>query len=378
MLPYFDTASLAAGGLGVTAAVWHARQHSARARRILGALSFREREMRFAAHALMAAARTSPQAVIDVIERTGKILAPEIDGMLFAVVHEGMLVVEHAQGMHAAHIIGTRIALDGDSPLALAFRRGHRVLTHEGTQAPLPGDHAYIAIPLVDVGRVVGVVSLSSHGDREISNADALVALVDLAVSAYQISVDLKANIQSANIDALTGLLTPRAFREQLFDQLAEARLQRLPASLLFIDTDNFKACNDTYGHAAGDVVLGIIAALLKQEAGPDAVVARNGGDEFCVFLHTGKATALRRAESIRHEIAGYHFEHHLGVVPEKPITLSIGIASFPEDTNDAANLLQRADAAMYHSKRHGRNLVSFIAGSETLMTLQQANSRAS
>ena len=318
MLPYFDAASIATGGLGMAASVWHSRKQTFRTRRIIQDLSFRERELRFAAHALMAASRTSPQAVIDVIDRTGKILAPEIDSMLFAAVNGDALIVEHAQGMHAAYAVGSRISLESNSPLALAYRRGHRVVTGDTSEAPLPGELGFITIPLVDVGRVIGVVSLSSREASRISNADSLVAVVDLAVSAYQISLDRKANIHSANVDALTGLLTPRAFRERLFDDLAEARLLRIPASLLFIDTDNFKACNDTYGHAAGDVVLGVIATLLKQEAGPDAITARNGGDEFCVLLRNGKATALRRAESIRHEIANYRFEHHLGVVPGK------------------------------------------------------------
>jgi len=374
MTPFLGIASITAGGLSMAASVWHARKEMQRAQRVIHNVSFRERELRFAAHALMAASRTSPQAVIDAIERTGQVLAPEIDSMLFAVVQGDALVIEHAQGMHAAYAIGTRISLESASPLAVAYRCGHRVVTGDTPQMPMQGEVGYIAIPLVDVGRVIGVISLSSRSSTVISNADALVAVVDLAVAAYHISLDRKANIHSATVDELTGLLTPRAFRERLFDDLAEARLQRLPASLLFIDTDNFKACNDTYGHAAGDIVLGVIATLLKQEAGPEAIVGRNGGDEFCVLLRAGKATALRRAESIRHEIEHYHFEHHLGVVPAKPITLSIGVAGFPEDTNDASLLLQRADAAMYHSKRNGRNTVSFITSDHSTVTLQQAS----
>ena len=372
MFPFFDAASIATGGLGMGASLWHARHQTQRSRRILQQYSFRERELRFAAHALMAASRTSPQAVIDAIERAATILAPEIDGMLFAVTHGDALIVEHAQGMHAAYTIGTRISLESDSPLAQAYRLGHRVTTAQAATMPLPGETAVLAIPLIDIGRVIGVISLSSRHAASIAHADALVAIVDLAVSAYLISLEHKANVQSATIDGLTGLFTPRAFREKLFADLAEARLERLPASLLFIDTDNFKACNDTYGHAAGDTVLSIIATLLRQGAGPEAVCGRNGGDEFCIFLRTSKATALRRAELIRQEVATYHFEHHLGVIPEKPITLSIGVASFPDDSNDAATLLQRADAAMYHSKRNGRNYVSFMTKDQTMVTLNQ------
>jgi diguanylate cyclase (GGDEF)-like protein len=385
MAPSFGLLSVAANGLTVSglcasglcalASLWHARRESRRVESIAGEFAQREREMRFAAHALMTASRTSPQAVIDTVTHAAQLLAPEIDSMLFALVQGEVLRIEHAQGMHAAHVLGTRTSLEGDSSLALAFRHRHRILSTEGPTTSIPmGGLAAIAIPFVELGRVIGVISFTSRRGAIIGNADALVALIDLAVPAYLIALDRKAHIQSATVDELTGLLTPRAFRERLYNDLADVRLQSLQATLFFIDTDHFKACNDTYGHAAGDVVLSVIASLLKQEAGSEAIVGRNGGDEFCVLLRTGKSTAVRRAEAMRHEVARYRFEHHLGVVPAKPITLSIGLASFPDDTNDAAQLLERADAAMYHSKRSGRNAVSFFTDAQTPVTVQQAS----
>ncbi len=373
MKAWLDCFCLVGCGVSIAAAWWVVRRQAQTLQGHLQRLAFRERELRFAAHALMMASRTSPQAVIDAIERSAQLLEPALTSMLFAVIDGDALVIERAQGMHAAHAIGTRIALESASPLALAYRLGHRVVTGDTPLPPLPGEQSYIAIPLVDVGEVIAVIAFSSQSERAILQADALVAVVDLAVTAYQIALDHKANIQSATVDSLTGLLTPRAFRKRLFEEVAEARLQHLTASLLFIDTDNFKACNDTYGHAAGDIVLASIARVLLRQAGPEAIVGRNGGDEFCVLLRTGKATALRRAEAIREELVNYPFEHHLGVIPERPITLSIGVASYPADTSDSAELLARADSAMYHSKRNGRNMVSFVGNDQTLLTLKEA-----
>jgi diguanylate cyclase (GGDEF)-like protein len=376
MVPFFGLASVTTGGLCIAASIWHARRETQRAEELVGNAAYREREMRFAAHALMAASRTSPQAVVDAITHAAQVLAPEIDSMLFAVPQGEVLYIEHAQGMHASYAIGARISLESDSPLAQAYRRGHRILMNEGSSFPMaiPGERATVAIPLIEFGRVIGVISLSSRISVSIDNIDAIVAVVDLAVAAYQISIDRKANIHSATVDELTGLLTPRAFREKLYAEVADVRMHRLPASLLFIDTDNFKACNDTYGHGAGDIVLSVIATLLKQEAGPDAIVGRNGGDEFCILLRSGKASALRRAEAIRRGVEDYRFDRHLGVVPQKPITLSIGLAGFPEDALEGAQLLERADAAMYHSKRSGRNVVSFFSGDRCPLTLVQAS----
>lgn len=368
----FSASSLCASGLCAVASLWHTRRESRRAESIVGEFAQREREIRFAAHALMTASRTSPQAVIDAVMHAAQRIAPEIDSMLCALVQGEVLSVEHAEGMHAEPVLRMRTSLEGDSPLALAYRCGHRILTTEGATKALPmGGVGGIVIPLVELGRVIGVILFSSRRSSIIGNADALVAIVDLAVPAYLIAHDREAHIHSATVDELTGLLTPRAFRQRLYDELAEVRLRSLPATVFFIDTDHFKACNDTYGHAAGDAVLREIADLLKQKAGTDAIVGRNGGDEFCVLLRAGKSTALRCAESMRHEVARYRFKHYREGIPTKPITLSIGLASFPDDTDDAAQLLERADAAMYHSKRSGRNSVSFFVDAETPVTLQ-------
>jgi diguanylate cyclase (GGDEF)-like protein len=123
--------------------------------------------------------------------------------------------------------------------------------------------------------------------------------------------------------------------------------------ALLFVDTDRFKEWNDTHGHAAGDALLREIAALLRRFArSQDDLIARNGGDEFClVFWETEKADAIERAEAVRAGFAALHV----------PVTASIGVAAYPPDGSDAAELLERADAAMYFSKRSGRDAVAYI-----------------
>jgi diguanylate cyclase (GGDEF)-like protein len=157
---------------------------------------------------------------------------------------------------------------------------------------------------------------------------------------------------------------------------VSRARASR-PArvALLFVDTDRFKAWNDLYGHAAGDALLRALAAVLRGAARFDEdLVARNGGDEFClVFTETDKAEAIERAEQLRRRIVTLDLATLRP--PDAPgglrISASIGVAVYPIDAGDAGMLLERADAAMYHSKRAGRDTVAYVDADGTLATLR-------
>jgi diguanylate cyclase (GGDEF)-like protein len=157
---------------------------------------------------------------------------------------------------------------------------------------------------------------------------------------------------------------------------VARARASR-PAriALLFVDTDRFKDWNDRYGHAAGDALLRALAAVLRGTARfDDDLVARNGGDEFCVvFTETDKVDAIERAEQLRRRIATLDLAalRPAGAPGGLRISASIGVAVYPIDAGDADTLLERADSAMYHSKRAGRDTVAYIDADGTLATLR-------
>jgi diguanylate cyclase (GGDEF)-like protein len=127
-----------------------------------------------------------------------------------------------------------------------------------------------------------------------------------------------------------------------------------------------FKRWNDNYGHASGDALLRALAALLRAAGTePGDIVARNGGDEFClVFAETEKSRAIERAERLRASIAEADFSGlHAPTAgrEEVRINASIGVACFPVDAQSPETLLEKADEAMYHSKKTGRNGVSFF-----------------
>jgi diguanylate cyclase (GGDEF)-like protein len=127
-----------------------------------------------------------------------------------------------------------------------------------------------------------------------------------------------------------------------------------------------YKQWNDNYGHASGDALLRELAVLLRASTtDPADLVARNGGDEFCVvFADTEKSRAIERAERLRASIAEADFRGlHAPVSSggEVRISASIGVACFPIDAQSPEALLEKADEAMYHSKKIGRNGVFFF-----------------
>lgn len=158
---------------------------------------------------------------------------------------------------------------------------------------------------------------------------------------------------EQAITDGVTGLYTHRYYQERLIEEVKWSERVRKPLSLVMVDADNFKKFNDTLGHPQGDALLKEIANLLKDACRDSDLVCRYGGDEFSLILkETDKEGARKIAERIREA-----FELRLGKHKVK-VTSSIGVACFPTDATTKAELVKAADAALYESKRRGRNQV--------------------
>jgi diguanylate cyclase (GGDEF)-like protein len=155
--------------------------------------------------------------------------------------------------------------------------------------------------------------------------------------------------------DALTGLYNHRYLHERLTEELNRARDLERPLSVLFCDLDHFKGYNDSNGHSAGDAVLREVAHVIEQSVRNIDVAGRYGGEEFVVLLvETDRETALTVAERIRERIYEAGFMAN-GV----PLTVSIGVAGYPDDADRREDLLNKADWAMYLAKRRGRDQVA-------------------
>ncbi len=161
--------------------------------------------------------------------------------------------------------------------------------------------------------------------------------------------------------DDLTGLLSSRSFFSELRRESGRAKGEKRVFCVLMMDIDYFKTVNDTYGHLTGSKTLEEIGLCITQNLRSGDVAARFGGEEFAAFLLDAElAQGLVAGERIRLEIENYSFSVMKRGKQEKThcVTISIGVASFPDDSSDPIELVEMADSALYRAKREGRNKV--------------------
>ncbi|MBQ4122764.1 GGDEF domain-containing protein, partial [bacterium] len=163
-----------------------------------------------------------------------------------------------------------------------------------------------------------------------------------------------------ATTDGLTELYNHRFFQEQMKTMIAEAKKEDTNFSLVLLDIDFFKKFNDTYGHQAGDAVLKHVARTLKMCVRKDDYVCRYGGEEMTILLNNiPEEIALKTAEKICAAIAEKKYK--LSPELEVNVTISLGVATYPENGKTAEELIEYADKCLYNAKENGRNQVGHI-----------------
>jgi len=247
------------------------------------------------------------------------------------------------------------VALDGLPEVRQALRRLEPVTAAAAAGSPRV---AALAVPILDGGRACGSLFIRledprrEFGEHEIRFCR---LLADVAGRALRRADHFARVSEAARRDALTGLFNVRVLNEGIEEEIHRAERTGASLSLLMIDVDFLKHVNDVYGHQAGDQVLKALAGTLRRLVRRIDLVARCGGEEFAVLLpettaERGEDVAARLRESIE-------ALEHPGV--GEAITVSIGVAAYPEDAGSASELLHAADRALYVSKNSGRNRVS-------------------
>jgi len=211
-----------------------------------------------------------------------------------------------------------------------------------------------IAIPLISEENLAGVLYIENIPAVYFENF--LILSSQFAIELQKVILYKKVQ-EMAITDSLTEVCTRRYFLERFREEIRRSMRRKYPMSFLMIDLDYFKEKNDRFGHLVGDVILKEAAKILKSNLREIDIIGRYGGEEFSVALSgIGREGAFQAAERLRSSIEHSVFKAY----DEKTaITISIGVASFPEDGVDENSLIESADKALYRAKEKGRNQVA-------------------
>ncbi len=251
------------------------------------------------------------------------------------------------------------------------LRRGQMHVVQDSAAGPIcrhvegPLSSGYFCVPLMAQGEMMGLLHVQSLPEADnLEGPQAfpseshrrLAVIVGEHISLALANLKLREALRSQSIrDPLTGLFNRRYMEESLDRELHRALRNQTSLGVVMIDLDHFKLFNDTFGHAAGDTLLTNLGAFLRTQVRAEDIACRYGGEEFVLILPGSSLEATKvRAEGVREDLRQVHIEY--GGRSLGTITLSAGVATFPNDGLTPKAVLQAADEALYHAKAAGRD----------------------
>ncbi|MFI5307985.1 MAG: diguanylate cyclase [Polyangiales bacterium] len=282
----------------------------------------------------------------------------------------GMSGVELLDRSHELRPAAARILITASERVNVLKDAVNRARVHRFLSKPLR--LAELPVLLADAIREAGLEAENARLAKELAIKNDELARTNerLEAEVKQRTFELQAAVQQleqlALRDGLTGLYNHRYFQEAIESELARAKRHGHPVSLLFIDVDHFKAYNDKNGHPAGDRLLSRLADVLvggrssglPVQTRASDIAARYGGEEFVMVLpETSVEGAMIKADRIRRTVGEFPFEGPDGE-PVAGVSVSIGVATFPDHAGDKQQLLDVADRELYRAKHAGRNCV--------------------
>ncbi|MEI6862928.1 MAG: sensor domain-containing diguanylate cyclase [Candidatus Omnitrophota bacterium] len=216
-----------------------------------------------------------------------------------------------------------------------------------------PTTSSFIGIPLLVGGKPVAILTIENLSEDEMEKFGILAIQLSLEIK----KVFLYETVEKMAVtDSLTGLYVRRYFTERLDEELSRSARHGLKFSFLMLDIDDFKKINDTYGHLVGDVVLKDIGSIIKENVREIDLICRYGGEEFAAMLpETSNEGAFVVAERIRKRAEEHVFRAYDETLK---LTVSLGVATYPDDSLNHQGIIEAADGALYKGKRSGKNVV--------------------
>ncbi len=312
----------------------------------------------------------NPKEIFNVIiKKTADLVKAEAWSVLMVDEVTGELVFEAAAGQAADKLRGARIKM-GQGVAGWVAQRGIPLIVPDVTKDPrfFPGvdkqtrfkTKSILCVPLKARDKVIGIVEVINKIGAENFDQDDLnifETMVEHAAIAFQ-NASLYQQIETMTvIDDLTKLYNTRFCNQYLDSLFIKGKIDNSQISLIFLDVDHFKNVNDNFGHLVGSETLKVVGERIKNSIRKDDICVRFGGDEYIVILpRTAKKAAVVIAETIRQEISKKPFR----TIDNKTfnLTITLGLASFPDDAGNKEELIGKADRAMYEGKETGRNKV--------------------
>ena len=215
-----------------------------------------------------------------------------------------------------------------------------------------------LCTPIMNKGKLSGILYMENNLSMDAFTPERLEILQIISAQAA-ISIENARLFELATTDGLTKLYVHRYFQILLDQEMKRSRRHNKKFALIMMDIDNFKAFNDTYGHQLGDKVLRSVARVIRKTSRIEDVAARYGGEEFVMILpETNAQQAMIAAEKIRASVAELEIPHES---KKLHVTISLGVAAYPEHAGEKEALIHSADAALYTSKNRGKNCVSLF-----------------
>jgi diguanylate cyclase (GGDEF)-like protein/PAS domain S-box-containing protein len=255
-----------------------------------------------------------------------------------------------------------------------SLRRTRAYLVPDSTQTmncrhvsgDLPG--SYLCVPMMAQGEIMGIFHLQKPATERPDQMKVISQFVTTVAEAMALALanlKLRETLRNQAIrDALTGLFNRRYLEETMERELSRNKRQGTALGVIMLDLDHFKEYNDTYGHNSGDELLVALGQLIQDQVRREDIACRYGGEEFLLVM-PGASTevTLQRAQELNQAVK----QLHTSSSSLKPITISAGVAIYPNNGANAKDVIRAADAALYRAKAEGRDRVVVANGLESM-----------
>jgi diguanylate cyclase (GGDEF)-like protein len=342
----------------------------------IGGLRERDRRVRaeqLLGHGYSTARRLSRLGTVDVVaqrivdEVARRLTAGRVSLALYRPADDFLTIV--ATHGYALSEVESMCIQPGSWVIGHVFSKGRPILVRDvrevhGMAHERRGYHSFsfAAVPIFAGATTVGVLTATDKRDNSSFSREDFTVLRTMSVIAGMALVASRSQTEAgrlayaATVDALTGLLNRTSLDGRLHQEFERAKRAGNQLAVVMADVDDFKTINDTHGHQIGDAVLQVVGAIIRSAVRVFDVCARYGGDEFAILMpSTDHASAAACAERIRRRVSEYRGDPVAPILP--PLTMSVGVAVI-EAGDSPAELITRADRALYQAKAAGKNCV--------------------